>query len=83
MAPFWQSLRDHIYELVVNASAHRRLVERAVVGLLRIAIRLLRRDEISQQVRACVCRRKCFNIMDVRVALLCRLVKLFKIFMLF
>ena len=54
MAPFWQSLRDHIYELVVNASAHRRLVERAVVGLLRIAIRLLRRDEISQQVRACV-----------------------------
>ena len=47
---FWQSIRDHLYSLIVNAQEHSFLVERAVVGLLRIAIRLLRRDEIAPQV---------------------------------
>ena len=49
---FWQSIRNHIYDLIVppSASEHRKLVERAVVGLLRIAIRLLRRDEMASQV---------------------------------
>jgi brefeldin A-resistance guanine nucleotide exchange factor 1 len=46
----WQGIRDHIYNLVVNASEHTFLVERAVVGLLRLAIRLLRREEIAPQV---------------------------------
>ena len=52
MALFWQSIRNHIYDLIVpqGASEHRKLVERAVVGLLRIAIRLLRRDEMASQV---------------------------------
>ncbi len=52
MGPFWQSLRDHIYNLIVNATEPTFLVERAVVGLLRLAIRLLRREEIASQVRA-------------------------------
>uniref|UniRef100_A0A8C3V705 Golgi brefeldin A resistant guanine nucleotide exchange factor 1 n=1 Tax=Catharus ustulatus TaxID=91951 RepID=A0A8C3V705_CATUS len=46
----WQTVRDHLYHLCVHAVEFCFLVERAVVGLLRLAIRLLRRDEISAQV---------------------------------
>ena len=52
VVPFWELLRDHFYDLIVNATKAKKLVGRAVVGLLRIAIRLLRREEISPQVRA-------------------------------
>jgi len=50
MAVFWQSIQDHLYSLLVNAMEHTFVVERAVVGLLRLTIRLLRRDEIAAQV---------------------------------
>ncbi|KAJ6661793.1 hypothetical protein lerEdw1_013315, partial [Lerista edwardsae] len=46
----WQAVRDHLYHLCINAVEYCFLVERAVVGLLRLAIRLLRREEISAQV---------------------------------
>lgn len=46
----WQTIRDHLYHLCVQATENCFLVERAVVGLLRLAIRLLRREEISSQV---------------------------------
>ncbi|NXU56223.1 GBF1 factor, partial [Turnix velox] len=46
----WQTVRDHLYHLCVHAVDFCFLVERAVVGLLRLAIRLLRREEISAQV---------------------------------
>ncbi|XP_033004522.1 Golgi-specific brefeldin A-resistance guanine nucleotide exchange factor 1 isoform X2 [Lacerta agilis] len=46
----WQAVRDHLFHLCVNAVEYCFLVERAVVGLLRLAIRLLRREEISAQV---------------------------------
>ncbi|XP_069741695.1 Golgi-specific brefeldin A-resistance guanine nucleotide exchange factor 1 isoform X1 [Narcine bancroftii] len=46
----WQTVRDHLYHLTVHAVEQCFLVERAVVGLLRLAIRLLRREEISSQV---------------------------------
>ncbi|KAH0624366.1 hypothetical protein JD844_031764 [Phrynosoma platyrhinos] len=46
----WQAVRDHLYHLCVNAMEYCFLVERAVVGLLRLASRLLRREEISAQV---------------------------------
>ncbi|KAL2769368.1 Golgi-specific brefeldin A-resistance guanine nucleotide exchange factor 1 isoform 14 [Daubentonia madagascariensis] len=46
----WQTVRDHLYHLCVQAQDFCLLVERAVVGLLRLAIRLLRREEISGQV---------------------------------
>uniref|UniRef100_A0A5F9CPX6 Golgi-specific brefeldin A-resistance guanine nucleotide exchange factor 1 n=1 Tax=Oryctolagus cuniculus TaxID=9986 RepID=A0A5F9CPX6_RABIT len=46
----WQTVRDHLYHLCVQAQDFCFLVERAVVGLLRLAIRLLRREEISGQV---------------------------------
>ncbi|XP_064286683.1 Golgi-specific brefeldin A-resistance guanine nucleotide exchange factor 1 isoform X1 [Passer domesticus] len=46
----WQTVRDHLYHLCIHAMEFCFLVERAVVGLLRLAIRLLRREEISAQV---------------------------------
>uniref|UniRef100_A0A8B9L5L8 Golgi-specific brefeldin A-resistance guanine nucleotide exchange factor 1 n=1 Tax=Astyanax mexicanus TaxID=7994 RepID=A0A8B9L5L8_ASTMX len=46
----WQTVRDHLYHLCVHANESCFLVERAVVGLLRLAIRLLRREDISSQV---------------------------------
>ncbi|XP_072347507.1 Golgi-specific brefeldin A-resistance guanine nucleotide exchange factor 1 isoform X4 [Scyliorhinus torazame] len=46
----WQTVRDHLYHLTVHATEQCFLVERGVVGLLRLAIRLLRREEISPQV---------------------------------
>lgn len=46
----WQTVRDHLYHLCVHATDSCFLVERAVVGLLRLAIRLLRREDISSQV---------------------------------
>ncbi|CAL1527993.1 unnamed protein product [Lymnaea stagnalis] len=50
IAPVWQAVRDHFYNIIVNSSSNSFLVERAVVGLLRISIRLLRREEIASQV---------------------------------
>lgn len=48
----WPNIRDHIYSLIMGASAcdHYYLTERAVVGLLRLAIRLMRREEMSLTV---------------------------------
>ncbi|KAI1894387.1 hypothetical protein AGOR_G00115290 [Albula goreensis] len=46
----WQTVRDHLCHLCVHATESCFLVERAVVGLLRLAIRLLRREDISSQV---------------------------------
>ncbi|KAJ8359620.1 hypothetical protein SKAU_G00161450 [Synaphobranchus kaupii] len=46
----WQTVRDHLCHLCVQATESCFLVERAVVGLLRLAIRLLRREDISSQV---------------------------------
>ncbi|XP_018083084.1 Golgi-specific brefeldin A-resistance guanine nucleotide exchange factor 1 isoform X4 [Xenopus laevis] len=46
----WQAVRDHLFRLCVHAVEFCFLVERAVVGLMRLAIRLLRREEISSQV---------------------------------
>ncbi|XP_053393405.1 Golgi-specific brefeldin A-resistance guanine nucleotide exchange factor 1-like isoform X2 [Mercenaria mercenaria] len=50
VTPIWQSVREHIYSLIVNATEHTFMVERVVVGLLRISIRLLRREEVAPQV---------------------------------
>lgn len=46
----WQTVRDHLCHLCVHTNESCFLVERAVVGLLRLAIRLLRREDISSQV---------------------------------
>lgn len=45
----WQNVRDHIYTLVMNSSLfdYQFLLERSVIGLLRVAIRLMRNEEMS------------------------------------
>ncbi|TSK22810.1 Golgi-specific brefeldin A-resistance guanine nucleotide exchange factor 1 [Bagarius yarrelli] len=50
VACVWQTVRARLYHLCVHANESCFLVERAVVGLLRLAIRLLRREDISSQV---------------------------------
>nr|XP_018903871.1 PREDICTED: Golgi-specific brefeldin A-resistance guanine nucleotide exchange factor 1 [Bemisia tabaci] len=48
----WENVRDHIYTLLMGAAAcdHHFLVERSVVALLRLSIRLMRREEMSPVV---------------------------------
>ncbi|CAB0006397.1 unnamed protein product [Nesidiocoris tenuis] len=48
----WSDIREHIYTLLMGATAcdHHFLVERSVVGLLRLAIRLMHREEMSPMV---------------------------------
>ncbi|KAK5641442.1 hypothetical protein RI129_009989 [Pyrocoelia pectoralis] len=45
----WNIVRDHLYTLVMNACHcdYQFLLERAVIGLLRLAIRLMRNEEMS------------------------------------
>ncbi|CAG5122355.1 unnamed protein product, partial [Candidula unifasciata] len=50
IAPVWQAVHYHLYNTIVNSSSHSFLLERSVVGLIRIAIRLLRREENAVQV---------------------------------
>ncbi|XP_017785581.1 PREDICTED: Golgi-specific brefeldin A-resistance guanine nucleotide exchange factor 1 [Nicrophorus vespilloides] len=48
----WQTVRDHLYTLMMNASHfdYQFLLERSVIGLLRLAIRLMRNEEMSPVV---------------------------------
>lgn len=46
----WGTVRDHLSNILVNATQHGSIVERSVVGLLRLAIRLLHKEEVSSQV---------------------------------
>lgn len=52
VASVWGNVRDYIYSLLMGAAAceHPFLMERCVVGLLRLAIRLMRREEMSPAV---------------------------------
>ncbi|XP_014241483.1 Golgi-specific brefeldin A-resistance guanine nucleotide exchange factor 1 [Cimex lectularius] len=52
IGPMWSTVKEHIYTLLMGAAAcdHHFLVERSVVGLLRLAIRLMVREEMSPMV---------------------------------
>ncbi|XP_020603212.1 Golgi-specific brefeldin A-resistance guanine nucleotide exchange factor 1-like [Orbicella faveolata] len=50
VSALWGTVRDHLSNILVNASQHSSIVERSVVGLLRLAIRLLHKEEVSSQV---------------------------------
>lgn len=49
----WTIIRDHLLNLIMASAAsdHNFLLERAVVGILRIAIRLIRKEEMIPQVK--------------------------------
>lgn len=52
MGTIWPAIRDYIYSLIMGASAcdHHFLMERSIVGLLRLAIRLMLREDMSPVV---------------------------------
>ncbi|CAF0759689.1 unnamed protein product [Adineta steineri] len=49
---FWSTVRHQFYSILVNANEKSFFVERTCVGLLRIAARLLRREELASEVLA-------------------------------
>ncbi|VVC44252.1 Hypothetical protein CINCED_3A003322 [Cinara cedri] len=48
----WEAVKQHLYNLITGAVDHNHkfLLERTVVGLMRLASRLMRREEISSMV---------------------------------
>lgn len=48
----WEAVKQHLYNLMIGAVEHNHmfLLERSVVGLMRLASRLMRREEISSMV---------------------------------
>ncbi|XP_025416459.1 Golgi-specific brefeldin A-resistance guanine nucleotide exchange factor 1 isoform X2 [Sipha flava] len=48
----WEAVKQHLYNLITGAIEHNHmfLLERTVVGLMRLASRLMRREEISSMV---------------------------------
>lgn len=49
---FWSTVRHQFYSILVNANEKSFFIERTCVGLLRIAARLLRREELASEVLA-------------------------------
>lgn len=50
IACIWSYVRNHFYNSIVNAAQYSFFIERIVVGLLRIAARLLRKEDLSNEV---------------------------------
>lgn len=48
----WSLVRNHFYNIIVNASDYSFFLQRTVVGLFRISARLLRREELASEVLA-------------------------------
>jgi len=47
---FWPTVRHQFYSILINANEKSFFVERTCIGLLRIAARLLRREELASEV---------------------------------
>ena len=47
----WLTVRNHFYNIICNATEYSYFLERTVIGLLRISARLLRREELSNDVK--------------------------------
>lgn len=50
VAPLWGLVKDLMYAILVDSCQATWLVQRAVVGLIRLALRLLRRDDVASHV---------------------------------
>lgn len=50
LAPYWRTIRTHMFSILSDYPDNSFLIERAVVGLLRLAARLLIREEIIDEV---------------------------------
>jgi brefeldin A-resistance guanine nucleotide exchange factor 1 len=47
---FWSTVRHQFYSILINANEKTFFIERTSIGLLRIAARLLRREELASEV---------------------------------
>ena len=47
---FWPTVRNQFYSILINANEKSFFIERTCIGLLRIAARLLRREELASEV---------------------------------
>ncbi|CAF4415276.1 unnamed protein product, partial [Adineta steineri] len=47
---FWSTIRHQFYSILANANDKSFFIERTCIGLLRIAARLLRREELASEV---------------------------------
>lgn len=52
IACIWSLVRNHFYNIVINACDYSFFLQRAVIGLLRVSARLLRREELASEVLA-------------------------------
>lgn len=50
LVPYWRTIRTHMFSLLSEFPENSFLIERAVVGLIRLAARLLLREEIVDEV---------------------------------
>ena len=57
---FWPTVRQQFYSILINANERSFFIERTCIGLLRIAARLLRREELATEVRE-HCRGNCLQ----------------------
>lgn len=48
----WPMVRNHFYNIIIHSTEYSFFVERTVIGLLRITARLLRREELANEVLA-------------------------------
>jgi brefeldin A-resistance guanine nucleotide exchange factor 1 len=46
----WLTIRNHFYSIICNSNEYSFFLERAIVGLQRISVRLLRREELVNEV---------------------------------
>lgn len=56
---FWPTVRHQFYSILVTANEKSFFIERTCVGLLRIAARLLRREELASEVSSRIFSREC------------------------
>ncbi len=50
MLLFWDDLSTHLSRIILTAGSHGYMLERGVVSLLRLAVRLLSREDMTTQV---------------------------------
>ncbi|PAA90976.1 hypothetical protein BOX15_Mlig021028g3, partial [Macrostomum lignano] len=54
LGPLWSSVRSYFYNVLIGSTESSFLLERSIVGLIRLGHRLLHREDMSAQVFSCL-----------------------------